>query len=912
MAIHEELHPEDGALAFLAARSALNRGLDNSARTAGTIVIPNGDGVTETILGAGAGVNGVAQWVGDTTPPGRPLGLDVTSHLQTALIRWGGELEGGIPDDFLKVVVYAKQVGEATAQTVEVGALRGPGEVNTGVFDAGTTMDVWAVAYDDAHDRYGNSTPNASAESVHVTVEILPIVSQQEFDEAADNILAAAAEDAAKQIEKVDASIADAVGQIQANTDGLKAEAAAREEADKKLQEDAEKVTSKTEEIAGTVADLDTSVDSIRQQQLAQAAQMVVSSVIEYAIGGATSAPTTGWSTANVTRPAGATVWMRTKITKGDGSVVYSAAAPVTGDTGPAGAVGPQGPQGAAGADGATGPAGPAGADGATGPAGPAGADGAQGEQGVSVKAVTSYYCLSASVPSQPTNKAPGGAWTLTEPAYTAGRKLYTCMRVDYSDGTWSWTTVQLSSSYTVGALALTTADGKNKRFVQPTEPSHDGLVQGDEWWQTSTLLETYWEGTPNNSVSVLVDHSDEVDHVYSWNGNRFVPLFLAADELLVSGSVTASLMAADVFDGQVFKGSTFITRNGQLEWNDAGIVLKNAAGNNTVTMLAETGHVVMSDLTIHNGTINTPTINSGTIKGADIQLVSGTATFARLNSSGIYFGEDKLTFAKNDKGEWVLSVKGAIQSGGELSGVTVTGSTIQTSDVAKRGVKLTTGGLVAYNADKNPTFTLTAATGDILMDGSLSSNVTIKSARVEAGEIVGATFATSSDENNRVSLDSTGLHVVRDGQTLIDFNLVSGIVDAGESGLATTSELTATQSELTFAINTVRDETAADVQAVEDALNADIDSPQTYMRFHEDGGSPVLELGASDSQYQVQLTNTQLKFMAGDTVAAYVANDGMNIANATILSTLTIGNFAWIPRENGHLSLQYMGSEAA
>ncbi|WP_152598231.1 hypothetical protein [Bifidobacterium cuniculi] len=412
------------------------------------------------------------------------------------------------------------------------------------------------------------------------------------------------------------------------------------------------------------------------------------------------------------------------------------------------------------------------------------------------------------------------------------------------------------------------------------------------------------------------MDHSDEIEEMKIWNGAAWAKHVLYAQDILANGSISADLMSADVFNGRTFIGGTYKTTNGNLIMNDAGLALFDSSGNRTVSMLADTGDVVLRNLHMYGGVQDAPTINAGSIVGADYKLAVDGVTFAQMNASGVYFGDhaekDKKAFAlaKDDKDQWVLSIRGAIQSDSDISGGTVTGATVQTTADKNRGLKMTTGGLVAYSAKNQPTFTLIADTGDILMDGSLASNVTIKSARVEAGEIVGATFATSSDADNRVSLDSTGLHVVRDGQTLIDFNLTSG-VDVGESGLATSSELTATQSDLTFAINTVRDEAADDVQAVEDALNTDILERQTYMRFSNVDNNPLLELGATDSEYRVQLSNTKLSFMAGNTEAAYVANDGMNIANATILSTLTIGNFAWVPRENGHLSLQYMGGAA-
>ena len=57
-----------------------------------------------------------------------------------------------------------------------------------------------------------------------------------------------------------------------------------------------------------------------------------------------------------------------------------------------------------------------------------------------------------------------------------------------------------------------------------------------------------------------------------------------------------------------------------------------------------------------------------------------------------------------------------------------------------------------------------------------------------------------------------------------------------------------------------------------------------------------------------LRLTPTRMEFRQGDVVAAYVSNDRLNINNAEIINTLTIGKFAFLPRDSGHLSLQYIG----
>src|SRR5690606_12175906 len=61
----------------------------------------------------------------------------------------------------------------------------------------------------------------------------------------------------------------------------------------------------------------------------------VKSSVIEYAVNSSeTTAPTSGWSTAQPTRTPGTFVWFRTVVTYGDNTTSTSSAALLTGNTG--------------------------------------------------------------------------------------------------------------------------------------------------------------------------------------------------------------------------------------------------------------------------------------------------------------------------------------------------------------------------------------------------------------------------------------------------------------------------------------------------------------------------------------------------------------------------------------------------
>ena len=1192
MAIHEELNPDDAALPFLTARGMRMLATDNAARTAGVIVVPNRDG-TDTVLGT----NGLAPWVGDTTPPGRPLDIEATSHLGTALIRWGGELEGGIPSDFRCVQVWAKQVGATADEKTLVGVLSSAGEVNTGVFDAGTTLDVWATALDNAHDRDGSPAFNESVESAHVQVEILPIVSQQEFDEAADNILAAADESVKAQIERVDTDLAATNEAIDRKAGETLAAANAAAEAN---------LNRVQEEIAGEGGRID------------QAANAAYDRAKEYADGIKTGVDVDLESiTHKIDKTAEDTLFAAKQDTAQHIEQVnkdIAAANQKIDDT-------------------------------AAKTLADANADAAAQVAAVDAKVKAAQSKADANADAiaatnavvEANKQAVDKAQEQFDKTLTEHGSVLESVNKDITQAK-----QDILANADAANNAQTTADSKNTVYMQSTDPHDEAdkaalIVPGDLWWQTSTKApETYWMGEANNSVSVLVDHSGEIEHMWVWNGSRWNSHVLYAQDMLVNGSIVAELLAVDCVEarhikvgaieadklaatalyGKVIKGGTFLTANERLIIDDAGLLLKDSGGNATITMLAGDGSATFCDVLIVGGTLTTPTLTSGEITGGTIsgatvtggtvqtvvdahkgikltggnldiyrsdqkrflranesglyindgskdvlaffndagtwklkltgpvtsggeisgatvtggtvqtsaqadtgiKLVSGNldiyrsvqslfmranesglllkdgertvlgfsrvlrtywegepnnsvsvlsdgwqltldgaiqsggeitgavitggtvqtnaapnkglklkdnnldaymasgTRFLRLNEAGLWFNDgsaDVLSFTQSN-GAWKLRLTGAVQAGGAISGATVTGSTVQTTATANRGVKLysgdaTTGNLDVYRADGKLFFRVnedglsvkdgdtnllsfakvnnawklslkgaiqsggeisgaaitgaairtntewqsseaakkyrglvitdggmfaykgngkeeysmafTAATGELKLDGAISTNAVFNAPTISAGQMVGTNIYTSTDADNRVSITSTGLTVTHGGQTVISF-AADGAVDLGTSGIAADSRVSGLESEVrdsytplaTFDQTTgVLADSVADVQeqaaATSDRLDDEIDTRKQYMQFDPNNGLTIGDLTNTDA-YSVQLTSTMMQFRAGNTVAAYVSNDRLYINNAEIVNTLRIGNFAFLPRDNGHMSLQYVGGQ--
>ena len=77
------------------------------------------------------------------------------------------------------------------------------------------------------------------------------------------------------------------------------------------------------------------------------------------------------------------------------------------------------------------------------------------------------------------------------------------------------------------------------------------------------------------------------------------------------------------------------------------------------------------------------------------------------------------------------------------------------------------------------------------------------------------------------------------------------------------------------------------------------------YIRF-VDG---EIIVGIEGDPFEVRISNDRIRFTQNGVEVAYVSNSKLFITDAQILNRLDIGNFSFIPRENGNMSLIYNGA---
>ncbi len=303
----------------------------------------------------------------------------------------------------------------------------------------------------------------------------------------------------------------------------------------------------------------------------------------------------------------------------------------------------------------------------------------------------------------------------------------------------------QANQANAAAKKAQTTADGKNLIYRGPDEPNHDGLKPGDMWWRTqkywtrwkgkknaspSMLADfyTYWTGAPNASPSVLVPLSDRVVEVLTWDGTRFEPFDLVANNILAAGTVAAKHLAADSVTAEKVKANA--------------ITVDKLAANSVTTE----------------------------------KLVADAVTAAKLAADSVQARNIVALAITSDKIAANSVTTGKLKVTEDMTVALLNVHKIQASDIAANAVTTAALAAGAVNADNLAANSVNASkivTGAITADKLAANSVTavkiaagtITSDKVAAGQFkgyvfTGAVFQSSEAENTGMKLNGTALQM--------------------------------------------------------------------------------------------------------------------------------------------------------
>lgn len=121
-------------------------------------------------------------------------------------------------------------------------------------------------------------------------------------------------------------------------------------------------------------------------------------------------------------------------------------------------------------------------------------------------------------------------------------------------------------------------------------------------------------------------------------------------------------------------------------------------------------------------------------------------------------------------------------------------------------------------------------------------------------------------------------------------------------------SQLSDTKDQLNNLSGTV-DGVEETIGNLNDLAN-DLSAKTAYITMTtDDAGDPCIELGKSDNDFKVRITNTSIDFMEGGSKIAYLSNSSLYIEKAIIKNELQIGEgsgFVWKTRSTGHMGLRW------
>lgn len=97
------------------------------------------------------------------------------------------------------------------------------------------------------------------------------------------------------------------------------------------------------------------------------------------------------------------------------------------------------------------------------------------------------------------------------------------------------------------------------------------------------------------------------------------------------------------------------------------------------------------------------------------------------------------------------------------------------------------------------------------------------------------------------------------------------------------------------------------DFDNLSNTVSNEIKYREAYIEFGTDLTNPYMDMGTAGNMAKLHLTNTELDFMQANAKVAWFSNQQLVVNNSTVNDSLTIGNFVFRYRSNGHLTLQHI-----
>lgn len=193
-----------------------------------------------------------------------------------------------------------------------------------------------------------------------------------------------------------------------------------------------------------------------------------------------------------------------------------------------------------------------------------------------------------------------------------------------------------------------------------------------------------------------------------------------------------------------------------------------------------------------------------------------------------------------------------------------------------------------------------------------MATTVEVENAQTAANDAKAAADATEA----RVTISESEIKQISDSIAMLitDENGQSAMTQTSDGWTFNISSINNQLNDTASVLNELSGRSDVADKAIENlnSIAADLGEKTAYINMTtDDGGNPCIELGKSDNDFKVRITNTAVEFLDGSDKIAYVSNKTLYIERAIIKNELQIGEgtgFVWRKRKNNNMGLRWIG----
>lgn len=480
---------------------------------------------------------------------------------------------------------------------------------------------------------------------------------------------------------------------------------------------------------------------------------------------------------------------------------------------------------------------------------------------GIITSAKTQYY-VSNSATSQT-----GGSWSDNPPTWQAGKYIWVRQVYTKYDG----------STVNGAAACLTGAPGANGQPGAPGAPGQNGngISSTSVTYQAHSSQTSTPTGAWLSTIPAL-----STDKPYLWT--RTIVYY-------TDGTDSTSYSVSSTLDGIKIGGRNLAqgTNNGSTGWSWEK----------------------------QNGTVTTESEIYNSVNGVHFTVTSAISGWSYISYNNI----NPRVYELNT--EYTVSFDVLMTTSRSLS------VCIQDNDATSNLAPSVSTGSIPANTWTNVSVTIKtnsvepdSRNANVLyitgMSNSVDYEISFKNLKIEKGNSATDWTPAPEDVDNHIgnvndelqgAINTTNGNLNQTNQNVTDLNnRYDDIYEITTTNVTKITEMLQTIDGWDF----TWEETTEIIKELDGLVSTEIDTRIKYIRFVNGeiwlGEDP--EPGEDD--YKVRITNERISFMQNNIEIAYISGQRLYISEAQILNRLIIGEFAFYPRDNGNMSLRYIGGK--